>query len=573
MRRLSHRTDCYNLGVNTRFLSLFVTLLGVAFAAAIVGAAPATAQQQRASGQLIISIDEQLAIDDPKSGGVVASILSDNGDLTTVPPPLVMSAGARSGDRVTLAGTESEFARGGGDLIVAQRAPTSRAIDAEHDLAVILVDLTDNPEDRPFDRAEVADRVFSNTGGINGVLLQSSGGAVRFDGDINDVYGWYTTLKPPLTGQCNAQIENSFVRNFLVAEAIPVEQYEHLFFVLVCDNKSVGLSTLGSVEIAVGDQTCSCSSAFLGYDAYKWEYEFWPNQHGAIRPTGANVLPWLEAVGGHELGHGFGAWHDSYFECGESSWGTADDCVSGNYGNHFSVMGRGRGIAWTYSAAARDRVGFFADGDLIDVSSDGSVVIGPLNGDSSGRPLAAAVIDPSTGERRHYIELRTPSGFDADLALGPPGNEVMVTTAVAPVNGTSLVVDGQPNGPSAPWNDRDQVGFLEGTGFTDDLGITVTVESIAADHAVLSFDFPEVPVSDSIADVDCDGVTTVTDAAFALQMAVGLRSDSGGCPLGDPLSEANAVAADANNDDNVTVVDASLILQCAVGIANAVCSP
>ncbi len=572
--------------------------------------------QSSVEGQLVVSIDEQLASTDPRSGGRIAAVLTDDGDVVPVAASVADQVGATTGDRVRLSGTSEELARGTASIAeVTKRAPVQRAADNEHDLAVILVDMTDRPDERPFDRAEVADRIFSDTGGVNGVILESSYGDVRFDGDIDDVYGWYTTLEPPDPNECYAQIEHAFVRDFLALEGVPIAEYEHLLLLLVCDQTAGAVSTLGSLEVVVGDQSCQCSSAYLAYDAFLYETDVWPLIHPTIQQQGVNLLPRLEAVVVHELGHGLGAAHDSHMDCGSASWGTEAECSWFNYGNHLSAMGRGRGIAWTFSAAARDDIGFFRPGGLAEISVDGLVEIGALNDSAAGRPNAVAVVDPVSFEVRHFVELRTPGGFDAGLEFGPPGNEVIVTTQVPPVRGSALVLDGQPGQPLSPWIDHDQVGFLVGTGFTDDLGISMTVVSIADDHAVLSFDFPTpigtatptatvvasptatpwgplvmptptaVPTASAtatptptptlspgtagIGDVDCDAMVTVADASYALQLAVGSRSDSGGCPLGDPLSEANAVAADANNDNAITVVDANLILQCAVGIGEA----
>ncbi len=76
--------------------------------------------------------------------------------------------------------------------------------------------------------------------------------------------------------------------------------------------------------------------------------------------------------------------------------------------------------------------------------------------------------------------------------------------------------------------------------------------------------------TDSNGDVTCDGLVNVVDALFVLQYEVGLRIDSGGCPL-PPPDTLNVAVCDVNDDAFCNVVDALFILQCEVGIPNTFC--
>ena len=77
---------------------------------------------------------------------------------------------------------------------------------------------------------------------------------------------------------------------------------------------------------------------------------------------------------------------------------------------------------------------------------------------------------------------------------------------------------------------------------------------------------------DDDGDVNCDGSVNVVDALFILQREVGLRVDSGGCPLPpSPPDTLNVAVCDVNNDGLCNVVDALFILQCEVGIPNTLC--
>gem|GEM_PF-5322918 len=71
-------------------------------------------------------------------------------------------------------------------------------------------------------------------------------------------------------------------------------------------------------------------------------------------------------------------------------------------------------------------------------------------------------------------------------------------------------------------------------------------------------------------DVNCDERSSVVDALFIAQYAVGNRTAST-CPLGDPTAQMNAEAADVSGDGRVSVQDALFIAQCAVGLPNSFC--
>ena len=72
--------------------------------------------------------------------------------------------------------------------------------------------------------------------------------------------------------------------------------------------------------------------------------------------------------------------------------------------------------------------------------------------------------------------------------------------------------------------------------------------------------------------MSCDGLVNVVDTLFILQYEVGMRVDSGGCPLPPPPPDIlNVAACDVSGDGECNVVDALFILQCEVGIPNTFC--
>lgn len=73
-----------------------------------------------------------------------------------------------------------------------------------------------------------------------------------------------------------------------------------------------------------------------------------------------------------------------------------------------------------------------------------------------------------------------------------------------------------------------------------------------------------------LGDVNCDNDVSAVDALFILQNNVGLRADSGACPLIDENS-LYVDASDVDGNGVTTAADALFILQCEVGISNAFC--
>lgn len=76
---------------------------------------------------------------------------------------------------------------------------------------------------------------------------------------------------------------------------------------------------------------------------------------------------------------------------------------------------------------------------------------------------------------------------------------------------------------------------------------------------------PSLPIHGS---VDCDDDLDSIDGLFILQYVVAYRSDYGGCPLEDSLTQLDAASGDINGDGQTNVIDALFILQCTVGITD-----
>lgn len=68
-----------------------------------------------------------------------------------------------------------------------------------------------------------------------------------------------------------------------------------------------------------------------------------------------------------------------------------------------------------------------------------------------------------------------------------------------------------------------------------------------------------------LGDVDCSGTVDLNDARSLLDFDVGLRTDTGQCPLPNPGTQIYAGVGDFNRDGRVNPLDALLIAQCVAG--------
>lgn len=72
-------------------------------------------------------------------------------------------------------------------------------------------------------------------------------------------------------------------------------------------------------------------------------------------------------------------------------------------------------------------------------------------------------------------------------------------------------------------------------------------------------------------DTDCDGTPTLGDASAIVGFSVGLRTDTGSCPIGNSATELYLDAGDINLDGTTNLIDALIIARCSVGLPEAIC--
>ena len=117
----------------------------------------------------------------------------------------------------------------------------------------------------------------------------------------------------------------------------------------------------------------------------------------------------------HELGHNFGDWHSKSRSCDSGG------CTTSEYGDSHDVMGNPSSGHMT--AFQKERLGWLDYGSsppIQTVSAAGAYWIDAYEPDGSG-PKALRILKSvdSSGRRTwYYAEVRTPSGFDSDIASG-----------------------------------------------------------------------------------------------------------------------------------------------------------
>lgn len=359
-----------------------------------------------------------------------------------------------------------------------------------HRLAVILIDAADDSSDLPFTPVEIADDIFNDAGPVNSFFLDQSYGNVRFDGSVNDVFGWLTPSTPLVSGDsCRPLQSDQWLIDLFADNNILLNSYDHVLLLTNCHYSTAGgSSSVGQFNLQINGTGCYCSLSRVALQGgTSWHVDW--GDHAAYNSVGQPTMTGAQKTIIHELAHGLGAIHDNYLDCGAAPWAGVfwtptlliwdqSQCTDGIYGNFFSAQGNPR-HGMTITAWNKLKMGFLTGNDIVEVTNSGVYQVGPLNGPAHPAGRAAQIISPNTGEPVVYIELRKPVGHDAAMALLPYNNEVQIVTA-RPVQEhlASRLIDAYPTEPSQPGtDDRDRVGYLPGDVF-DDGELAVTILSV-----------------------------------------------------------------------------------------------
>jgi len=290
----------------------------------------------------------------------------------------------------------------------------------------------------------------------------------------------------------------------------------------------------------------------------------------------------------HEVGHSLGLAHDGdatggYYRghddgtigwapiMGSSYWEPVTQWSQQEYSGATNTgadanFGRGRDdIAIISSLTNGNNFGLKAD-DHGDTSSSATVLSqldGTIDGLISTRQDRDVFAFTTTGSVVEFAANPAPLAPNLDISLTVRDGFGSVIATSNPVSLLSAAI-------SVELDAGDYTVEVDGVGIGTPGAASPSGYSDYASLGQYTLAASESPIF-ALGDVNCDGRSTIADALFVSQFAVGNRTASAQCPLADPTTQIYAPNADVNSNNRVTVADALMISQCSAGIPNALC--
>ncbi|XOU94161.1 MAG: Ig-like domain-containing protein [Candidatus Kerfeldbacteria bacterium] len=250
--------------------------------------------------------------------------------------------------------------------------------------------------------AEIDQVVF---GSINEYYQEVSFNQMNLSGEtlLGLAEGWSTL---PINHTCGFnEIYDATIN--LVDPDVDFTQYDHVMIVVPVESSCAwaGLSTIGKSPHPTDDGVTPFSiqvvrSVYMTYTSYY--------------------------VPGHELGHGLGARHASFIDCGEEII-TLDyeNCELSEYGDWYDIMGRG--FSGHFNSVHKEYMGWFNDTYQIhEASESGTFTLKPIETPVTGgaQEIKALKIPRTPGDYL-YLEFRQPYGTDSDLSCSILGGALL----------------------------------------------------------------------------------------------------------------------------------------------------
>lgn len=312
----------------------------------------------------------------------------------------------------------------------------------------ILVNFQDKPSEKPWTTSQANSLVF---GDVSNFFKENSSQQTWLTGSIA---GWYTI--PVDSTVCDGFAIEKYAKEAAQASGYNLSNYER--FVYLFPKNACGYSGMGQVGAFP-------SSAWI---------------------NGSMILRTVA----HELGHNLGLHHAHALDCGDTTLGSS--CATQEYGDTLDIMGYS-GTVGHFNGFSKERLGWLASGNLIDVSSAGNFYLKPASAQTSGGKLLkiAKGLDANGQPSYYYVEFRQPTGFDAQITdrgvidANNIFNGVTIRQA-SPSNGNS----GQLLDMTAGSNfvDMKDAALTGGRSFSDS-GITLTTQWTDTSQALVSVDF------------------------------------------------------------------------------------
>lgn len=249
---------------------------------------------------------------------------------------------------------------------------------------VVLLVNFQNDTTRRFTKSTAAGVVFNNSNSVNAYYQESSYGKASLSGDV---FGWYTL---PINKTCSY----SSILSEAIKAADPAVNFRNYSGIIIGFPGScgwAGLAYVGKVNVSTADGTVRTRVSWI------------IDRYFDLR------------VVGHEIGHGFGAWHANAYECGSVAIGPS--CNSSSYGDPYDIMGSS--FSGHFNAYHKEIFSWFDPGNVWTVTENGTFSIEPFETASAGRKIIKLPRDRNasgTPTTWHYLEYRKRTGFDSSLS-------------------------------------------------------------------------------------------------------------------------------------------------------------
>jgi len=313
---------------------------------------------------------------------------------------------------------------------------------------VLLLNFLDTSNVTPFTITEAQDVVF---GTVADYFFEASYGQTWLTGNVR---GWYTL---PIASTCTSYEISDAADAAVSADGIDMSSYDRIIYIIK------------------GAASCFWSGA----------------SNMGVYPSRAWINGNLNTkVIAHELGHGFGLHHSNFQDCGDTILGP--NCTIAQ-DDKFDTMSASPEPAH-FNAFQKERLGWFLQGDILSITSDGTYRIGPYEDRESPYPKALKIqkgIDPLSGSPEWYfIEYRQALGTDSYLAENwNVLNGVLIHTGQDSDGGSSRLLDMTPNSQLLTFNDRSDPALTVGNSYTDlSSGKTITTDWTDLTGATVTID-------------------------------------------------------------------------------------
>ena len=335
----------------------------------------------------------------------------------------------------------------GGTTTATTLADMPNTTGAQRTLA-ILVNFQDAPSNKPWTTSEANSLIFTT---VSNFFKENSNQQTWLTGNVA---GWYTI--PVSSTSCDGFAIENHAKAAAQASGFVLSNYDRFLYIFP-QNSACGYSGMGQVGAFP-------SSAWI---------------HNSM------ILRTIA----HEMGHNLGLYHAHALDCGSTTLGSS--CSSQDYGDTVDVMGY-TGTVGHFNGFNKERLGWLASGNIVNVASSGSFYLKPTSAATSSAKVLKIPkgTDSSGATSYYYVEYRQPTGFDAkitDRGVIDPNNIFNGVTIRqgSPSNGNSVYLLDMTAG--SDFVDMKDAALTGGRNFTDS-GISITTQSTDSSQALVTVD-------------------------------------------------------------------------------------